>query len=258
MVTSQRQTSQGTQGVLEFSREGSPASLTAAQESGSERKMTATSGQKCLEQLGKLPRVGSWAKTFAALLVGTEGWFSTKCRLIWRLRGTRSSRLYFQLVPSVLPTAGTGSGLLHTPRKIHATMSHEMADTGHKRYRVADLMNTSLLPTPTKVQRDHPERVEALKASGAKTNSILDAVNFYGMLPTPTASSDAKGGCTRASAKRQNDALAHAVHGQIGEPGKTSQLNPLFVEEMMGFPENWTLSPFLSGGSSQSGPTETQ
>lgn len=28
---------------------------------------------------------------------------------------------------------------------------------------------------------------------------------------------------------------------------KTSQLNPLFVEEMMGFPEGWTLSPFLNG-----------
>lgn len=30
-------------------------------------------------------------------------------------------------------------------------------------------------------------------------------------------------------------------------PGKTSLLNPLFVEEMMGFPRNWTVSPFQNG-----------
>jgi hypothetical protein len=29
------------------------------------------------------------------------------------------------------------------------------------------------------------------------------------------------------------------------QTGKTSQLSPLFVAEMMGFPSNWTLSPFL-------------
>ena len=29
--------------------------------------------------------------------------------------------------------------------------------------------------------------------------------------------------------------------------GKTSQLSPLFVEEMMGFPKGWTVSPFQSG-----------
>ena len=29
--------------------------------------------------------------------------------------------------------------------------------------------------------------------------------------------------------------------------GKTSRLNPLFVEEMMGFPEGWTISPFQGG-----------
>lgn len=33
-------------------------------------------------------------------------------------------------------------------------------------------------------------------------------------------------------------------HSQNG--GKTSQLNPLFVEEMMGFPLMWTTLPFLS------------
>jgi len=30
----------------------------------------------------------------------------------------------------------------------------------------------------------------------------------------------------------------------FAQDGKTSQLNPLFVEEMMGFPEGWMESPY--------------
>ena len=41
--------------------------------------------------------------------------------------------------------------------------------------------------------------------------------------------------------------------------GRNSQLNPLFVEEMMGFPLMWTTLPYLSrsGERNQSRPTET-
>jgi hypothetical protein len=39
--------------------------------------------------------------------------------------------------------------------------------------------------------------------------------------------------------------------------GKTSQLNPLFVLEMMGFPPNWTELPFLNGETNQSKQPET-
>lgn len=75
----------------------------------------------------------------------------------------------------------------------------------------------------------------------------LTQLAHHNLLPTPTAISDVKGGCTRKDSKRQNDTLAHAIHGQIGQTGKTSQLNPQFVSEMMGFPPDWTELPFLSG-----------
>lgn len=77
---------------------------------------------------------------------------------------------------------------------------------------------------------------------------------FYPMqlLPTPTASSCAKGGCTRKDPKRQNDTLACAIHSIFGERGKSSQLNPLFVQEMMGFPYLWTELPFQCGEQNQS------
>ena len=42
----------------------------------------------------------------------------------------------------------------------------------------------------------------------------------------------------------QRTSLRGEIHADYGI-GKTSQLNPLFVEEMMGFPTYWILMPFL-------------
>ena len=55
-----------------------------------------------------------------------------------------------------------------------------------------------LLPTPLAVEREHPDRVIALKEAGAtqinsrvngeqRPNGIVDFMQFYDMLPTPTA-----------------------------------------------------------------------
>ena len=68
-----------------------------------------------------------------------------------------------------------------------------------------DLGAAMLLPTPLVVEREHPERVEALRATGAtkinsrangeqRPNGIVDFMNFYGMLPTPRAQEG--GACT--------------------------------------------------------------
>ena len=60
------------------------------------------------------------------------------------------------------------------------------------------------------------------------------ATQVMGLLPTPTTDERekkyAQGGTN----------LRAAI-------GATSQLSPLFVEEMMGFPRNWTALPFQSG-----------
>ncbi len=89
--------------------------------------------------------------------------YSTRCNLTWKLKVTKSYRLYFQLAPSTLHTGEIECGLL--------------------------------LPTPTSIQRDHEYRVKSLKDMGAKSmmsrlngeqrpNSILDHINFYGLIPT--------------------------------------------------------------------------
>lgn len=144
-------------------------------------------------------------------------WYSTKCSLIWKLRGTKYSRLYFQLVPLMPLIEEIGYGLLHTPRAFHAAMNHEMKDINHKRYRKNDIMNISLLPTPTR----------------SDFNKRGNQPNWDG--------SD----------------LVSTIHVLTNQPGKTSRLNPRFVMEMMGFPPDWTELPFLNGETKVSKPEET-
>ena len=105
--------------------------------------------------------------------------------------------------------------------------------------------------------RHYAERVAELKKRGAKglrcrdkgeagANGLTDWMDFHGLLPTPTASDkntgttkDRKDGISRMSDLKNN--IAHQY-------GRNSLLNPRFVSEMMGFPVDWTVLPFLNGG----------
>jgi hypothetical protein len=214
METSKNSTRQLTLDELISSQEGSPANPTAWQESERERRTNATCGQRCCALFENAPRGTSWAKTFAALLVGMEGWSSRRCALTWRLVGTPYNRSYFQLAVSVLPTEEIASGLLLTP---------------------------------TSTERcEHPDDMRARAEkngykNGTKYNSLTSQI-VYGMLPTPVAS-DHQNRWPTENWKGDSD-LPSVVNGQLGT---RSQLSPLFVEEMMGFPRNWTASPFQSG-----------
>src|SRR5271167_2297519 len=85
---------------LTLSLEGSHDHVnpTPLQEKEKAKKMIATSGHGCLLQLKQFNHVGLWVKTFTELLIGQEGWYSTKCKLTWKLRATKYSRMYCQLV----------------------------------------------------------------------------------------------------------------------------------------------------------------
>ncbi len=299
MKTLPKQISLFTEAELTSSQGDFPASHTQWPESDLEKKMSDTSGRRCLERFEKFSRVGLWAKTFSALLIGQEGWYSTRCRLIWKLKGTKYNRMYFQLVPSTHRTEETEFGLL---------------------------------PTPTAIQREHPDRVQALQETGAtsmfsrangeaRPNSILDHLQFHGMLPTPTAMDSTNATATMKSSQVKEGSMhsvtlcramamgllptpsamedrstpeawdaryerkkSEGINLQIGlctmarkgmlptpmasdcgekvtglenqdsltkrarlETGTTSQLNPQFVLEMMGFPPDWTELPFLNG-----------
>lgn len=87
------------------------------------------------------------------------------------------------------------------------------------------------------------------KYGGTRRAIYLSHVAAAGLLPTPLAQEHDK-----ITGKENQDSLTKRARETTGQ---TSQLSPLYVEEMMGFPRNWTASPFLNGDENQSKPTET-
>jgi hypothetical protein len=112
---------------------------------------------------------------------------------------------------------------------------------------------TGMLPTPNASDWNtgtKPETYEARRQRHAEKGVNLQmTLRQMAMLPTPQAQEGEK-----ITGLENQDSMTKRVR-QI--TGKTSQLNPRFVAEMMGFPHNWTELPFLSGGKNPSKDTET-
>nr|WP_233632542.1 hypothetical protein [Parapedobacter sp. ISTM3] len=234
----------------------SPANHSPLPESGSVQRMTATCGPSCLEQFDRSGPVGSWAKTFAGLLVGMEGWSSRRCALSWKLRVTKYCRSYFLLQASTPRTGAKGSG---------SSRMRVRPDSGQSTV-------GGLLPTPTtgsnrnsrnavqKIGNAHQRHGVAIGL--AQLAEIADGilpkefdnwtqvpVYYKTLLPTPHAGLHKTSGMKEASwhkriaAGRQEDLNMRLFR----ITGKTGRLNPHFVLEMMGFPMEWLTSPFRSG-----------
>src|SRR5580700_1207620 len=92
-----------------------PVSRSASRENGKGQRMTATYGRRCVESLTRFDRVGWWVRMFSASLIGGGEWSSNRCRLTWKLQGTRYGRIFCRLRASGRRIGGTGSGLLPTP-----------------------------------------------------------------------------------------------------------------------------------------------
>lgn len=101
-----------------------------------------------------------------------------------------------------------------------------------------------LLPTPNAAEGEkYSKRYNPESQMGKGLTSM--AVN--GLLPTPTAQ-ESRG---NASVDRGKFKLTDEIARIYSPGGGTSQLNPLYVSDMMGFPVDWTVSPFLGGGRSR-------
>ena len=110
-----------------------------------------------------------------------------------------------------------------------------------------------LYPTPLATDIAHPERVRELKEAGGDTffsrkngetrpNGLTDFLDFHGLIPTPTARLDGRDSQGQERREKQDSELKHLVARRIGH---ASQLNPLFVAEMMGFPLPYLIKPFI-------------
>lgn len=182
---------------------GSHASLSPSPGSGEAVRMTVISGRKCLELYRNSGPLGSLAK----MLLGSSIWRSTRCMLTWKPSDTPSRRLLFRLSPSTPRTGGTDAPLLPTPKA-------------------------------TDCKGSGPAGSKSAKHDLVKRN-LKGVVMFY---PTPTTGAGLCGGTGNCQQRKK---LAEA--GQITEAerrsmsqGNGGQLNPDWVEWMMGFPVGWT------------------
>jgi hypothetical protein len=199
----------------------------------------------------------------------------------------KSSRFVFQLAPSARPTAETVSGLLPTarPRDWKAEDSRVRAEGMDLPTRI------SLLPTPSASLPNDGEdpqtwlaRAERLKEKHGNGNGAgMPLAIAVKLLPTLDANDGMRGVAKQYDPKARNQSsrtVTTAVamlptlragndnretkrkpSAQAGKHGSSAgaeigeslglRLQPAFAAWMMGFPEDWTESPFRGGAASR-------
>ncbi len=237
------------------------------------RKTAVTSGLTCSVPFTRSGPVGLLVRT----LVASSRWYSPARRLTWdvsplcserislytvsgrntssrpsavilSVKDIPSSRCLFRLVPSVPRTEGTVSGLLPTP----IASDFKVRGPGSQQKGLPEIIREMLLPTPTATEIHHWQRVERWKRQGRTSmhetedgeknpNGLTDFRDFHGLLPT-----------LEHIGRKGKNPRQGGLPDSFAQTGRSFQLNPLFVAEMMGFPTSWTVLPFLPGGSSPS------
>jgi hypothetical protein len=175
----------------------------------------------------------------------------------------------------MLRTEGIEFGLLPTPKateieedytewKARMVASGNPKNVGKTTTNIGTMARSGLLKTPTKMDGEVTSGKKNPKSgnSGTLAQEIMSGypptMEKLGLLPTPTAQVVKHGHSDKYWDNRIGKRQMDIGMWNAETNGKTSQLNPQFVEEMMGFPENWTLLPFLNGETNQSKPTEMQ
>lgn len=237
-----------------FSAEASldPASRSALPGSEEARRMTVTSGLKCLELYQNSGPLGSLVR----MLLGSSIWRSTRCALTWKTKDTPSRRLLFRLVPSTRRTGGTDARLSGVERWKENITGEDGEPILWKTPIASDSANREFYhnsrgePNLSGMVKMWPTpKASDCKGSGPagtksavhdlKKHNLKGVVMFY---PTPTTGAGLCGGTGNF---QQLKKLEKA--GQITEEerrnmsqGNGGQLNPTWVEWLMGFPLGWT------------------
>lgn len=194
------------------------------------KRMTVTSGRKCLELYRRLDPVGSLVR----MLLASSHWRSTKCFLTWKESATPAKRLLFRLVPSMPRTGETVVPFWPTVCASEARQGLQIRREGKKGSQISLSTAVRLWPTPSASDCGRTAINPILTSNGTirhrnkkggQSYARLDAV--AAMFPTPTAR------CSQSPCE----------HGEGGQDLATSvggQLNPAWVEWLMGFPPGWT------------------
>jgi hypothetical protein len=181
-----------------------PANHSVSQEKEKEQMTIDISGTKLLESLENANPDGSLAKMLKVLLTSTTGWYSDRCKLIWKKKVSKSNVLLFQLQASVLGTKEKESGLWLTPTAMDIGTRSKESMERRKKYRTSigrttvppgnlaeqvqyGKATTDMYPTP-RASAAMTEDMETI-AKRNKYNSKLEEKVALQMYPTPTQDS---------------------------------------------------------------------
>ena len=223
----------------------SPASPFLSPGSAEARRMTVISGLKCLELYQNSGPLGSLVR----MLLGSSIWRSTRCTLTWKTKVTPCKRLLFRLVPLTRRTGGTeyvswaGNDqraiyFIPTPRAQNIKTSEKAKRESKSSPGLADYVQMFPTPKASDYKGSGPAGTKSA-IHDLKKHNLKGFVMFY---PTPTTGAGLCGGTGNF---QQLKKLQQA--GQITEEerrnmsqGNGGQLNPTWVEWLMGFPIGWT------------------
>ena len=195
-------------------------------------------------------------------------WYSMRCAMIWKAKAMRYNRFLFLLQVSTRRTKDKEYGLLLTPTTKEDPVNLEKFKKRMEKYPNGTTMPNlatqvmALLPTPSAYDWNTARKEETFiiaqarhKEKGVNLQNPLKQMATMGMLPTPNQRDYL--GCTKPGTRITSTGKTQKYGEVLPDTVKritssTSQLNPLFVGEMMGFPENWTALPFLNGEKNQS------
>jgi len=196
------------------------------------RRMTVTSGRKCLGSCGSSGPLGCLER----MLLESSIWNSNLVVLTWKVKVIPSGRSLFQLAASALGTDenGCSSSLIPTPD----TMPEAPNKNANRIYpksllqAAQDNYSPQLLPTPTAPGSHQVGKIEEWGGSG----------NRLRLWPTPTARDyrNQHGQDSEAFRKRLDHPRGVNLVEELQRQGITGQLNPPWVEWLMGFPIGWT------------------
>jgi len=220
-------TGQNTGGQLTLFPPQTPASPLVLPGSAEARQMTATSGRRLLGLYERLNRPMSFSRMF----LGSSVWHSRLLHLTWRQKDTQSNRLLFQLAPLGRGTGETGYGLLPTP---DASQRGARTNQNNHQITLQDVIAAKtpeaqdiakIFPTPQ--SRDYRtgegHRWENTKERSRNLNDKVAHDQGYKLIPTP-----------------QTQGLKECIDGKTYPLKGNGQLNPTWVEWLMGYPLGWT------------------
>lgn len=154
-----------------------------------------------------------------------------------KARGSVSfrSRLNGEEAPTGLEDWLEFHGLMPSP----VAQDYRRRDPNSRQQGLPELCH-KLLPTPVSLD---------FKQKGPNARKQGLPGYFHDLLHTPIADDLKKRtNGQRSMTKRDfEEMFPEKAKSQGSKDGRASQLNPLFVGEMMGFPLEWLVSPFLSG-----------